>query len=96
MKQILQSLIPMGALVSVPFCIYQQVPFRVTVRHEIESNLASIDPRFVAIVTMAFVSLCVVDLLLAFLQLCKFSLLGQSAHPICGPSDLLTSSYLQV
>ena len=51
------------------------VPFEVTVRREIESNLASVDPRFVAIVVMAFVALCVVDMLLGFLQLC-ISLLG--------------------
>ena len=50
--------------------------FEVTVRREIENNLASVDPRFVAIVTMVFVVLCVVDMLLAFLQLCNISLLG--------------------
>jgi len=55
------------------------LPFEVTIRHEIESNLASVDPRFVAIVTMAFVALCVVDTLLGFLQWCNISLLGQSA-----------------
>jgi hypothetical protein len=54
------------------------LPFEVTVRREIESNLASVDPRFVAIVIMAFVALCVMDMLLAFLQWCNISLLGQS------------------
>ena len=50
--------------------------FEVTVRHGIESNLASVDPRFVAIVIMVVVALCVVDMLLAFLQWCNISLLG--------------------
>jgi hypothetical protein len=54
------------------------VPFEVTVRREIENNLASVDPRFVAIVTMAFVALCGMDMLLCLLQSCNISLLGQS------------------
>jgi hypothetical protein len=71
------------------------VPFEVTVRREIESNLASVDPRFVAIVTMAFVALCVVDMLLGFLQSCNISLLGQSAHSffMLGVTDLLRRIY---
>lgn len=50
--------------------------FEVTVRREIESNLASVDPRFVAFVIMAIVALCVVDMLLGFLQWCNIPLLG--------------------
>lgn len=50
--------------------------FKLTVCHKIESNLASVDPHFVAIVIMAFVALCVVDMLLGFLQWCNISLLG--------------------
>ena len=63
------------------------VPFEVTVRHAFERNLASVDPRFVAIVTMAFVYLCVVDMFLSFLQSCNIPLLGQSAHSFSAPSD---------
>ena len=55
------------------------IPIEVTVRREIESNLASVDPRFVAIVIMAFVPLCVLDMLLGCLQWCNIPLFGQSA-----------------
>ena len=80
------------------YCTYQLwnglLPFEVTVRREVESNLAGVDPRFVAIVIMAFVALCVMDVLLGFLQWCNISLLGQSA--ICfmlGVADLLRRIY---
>lgn len=91
MKQYLQGLILLGALAPIAYRSYQLnnglVPFEVTVRREIESNLASVDPRFVAIVTMAFVSLCVVDMFLGFLQSCNISLLGQYAHSFTAPGD---------
>ena len=63
------------------------LPFEVTVRREIENSLASVDPRFVAIVTMAFVALCVVDVLLGLFQLCNISLFGQLAVLFCTRSD---------
>jgi hypothetical protein len=91
MKPNLQGLVLLCTLAPVSYRSYQLnndlVPFEVTVRREIESNLASVDPRFVAIVTMAFVSLCVMDMLLGFLQSCNISLLGQSAHSFSDPSD---------
>ena len=83
MKPYIQGWIPLGALVPTTYRFYQLynglVPFEVTVRREFESNLASVDPRFVAIVIMAFVALCVVDILLGCLQCWNISLFGQSA-----------------
>jgi len=79
MKPHLRDWVLLSIMAPIAYRIYQLrndlVPFEVTVRREIESNLASVDPRFVAIVVMAFVALCVVDMLLGFLQLC-ISLLG--------------------
>ena len=69
--------------VNYPLVTGNLAPFEVTVRREIQSRLASVDPRFVAIVTMAFVALCVLDMFLGSLQMFDISLLGQTAALFC-------------
>lgn len=97
MKPSIEVIILLGALAPVLWRVHQLrngvVPFEVTVRREIENNLASVDPRFVAIVIMAFVALCVLDMLLGCLQWCNIPLFGQSAISFYPRSGRLTSSY---